>query len=145
MSHDPNAADFIATVLAEGRVVAVVGASPNPERPSYNVMATLMAHGHRVIPINPGQAGKTIHGQTVYARLADIPEPVDMIDIFRASDAVAGIVEEALALDPKPKSIWMQLGVIDEAAAERARAAGLDVVVDRCPAIEYARLGRSRH
>lgn len=127
-------------ILQATATIALVGASPKPERPSYNVMGFLLDKGYRVFPVNPGLAGKEIHGQTVYASLADIPEAIDMVDIFRASEFVAGIVDEALSLSVRPKTIWMQLGVIDEAAADKARAAGLDVVMDRCPAIEYPRV-----
>ncbi|WP_377288234.1 CoA-binding protein [Rhizobium sp. SG2393] len=121
-------------------MVALLGASPNPERPSNRVMAFLLRKGYRVHPVNPGQAGKQIHGQRVYASLADIPEPIDMIDVFRAPEALSGIVEEALALSPRPAYIWGQLGVSDPAAADKAEAAGMRVVMDRCPAIEYPRL-----
>ncbi|WP_334174953.1 CoA-binding protein [Pseudoxanthobacter sp.] len=138
----PTSADLIRRVLAGCHTVAVVGASANPDRPSYHVMETLIEMGHRMIPVNPGQAGKTIHGQTVYGSLADIPVPVDMVDVFRASDAVAGVVDEALALPQRPKAIWLQLGVIDEGASRRAEAAGIAVVRNRCPAIEYPFLGR---
>ncbi|MBC8130477.1 MAG: CoA-binding protein [Rhizobiaceae bacterium] len=118
----------------------MVGASAKEQRPSYFVMKYLQGKGIRVIPVNPGQAGGTILGETCYAALADIPHPVDMIDIFRASDAVPGIVAEALALDPRPAVIWMQLTVRHDEAATHAEAAGVAVVMDRCPKIEYARL-----
>lgn len=131
---------YIRAILDEVRTVAMIGASPNNIRPSYFVLKYLIDKGYRVIPVNPGQAGKEILGQTVYARLADIPEPVDMVDIFRASEAAAGVVDEALALTPRPKVIWMQLGVRNDAAAAKAEAAGLKVVMDRCPKIEYGRL-----
>ena len=100
----------------------------------------LIAKGFEVYPINPGQAGKLILGRMTYARLANVPVPVDMVDIFRASEAAAGVVEEALTLQPLPKVIWMQLGVRHDAAAARAEAAGIDVVMNRCPKIEYGRL-----
>ncbi len=128
-------------VLAPGQTIAVVGASQNPVRPSHGVMQYLIRHGYRVIPINPGHAGKEILGQTVHARLADVPEPVDIVDIFRRRDALGGVVNEALALSILPKSIWMQLGLRDEVAAERARAAGIAVVMDRCIMVDHARLG----
>jgi predicted CoA-binding protein len=140
MNHDRYDDSFLAGILDETKTIALVGASPNPARPSYGVMRFLLSRGYRVIPVNPGQAGKEIHGQTVYGTLADIPEPVDMVDVFRASDAVPGVVEEALALDPRPKIIWTQLGVRHAEAAARAEAAGLRVVMDRCPAIEMPRL-----
>lgn len=132
--------DDIRAILHEVHTIAMVGASPNTVRPSYFVLKYLLEKGYRVIPVNPGQAGKTILGQTVYGRLADIPGPVDMVDIFRSSEAAAAVVDEALALDPLPQVIWMQLGVRNNVAAARAEAAGLRVVMDRCPKIEYGRL-----
>ena len=140
MNHDSYADYYIADILRSTKVIALVGASPNPERPSHRVMAFLLRKGYRVIPVNPGQAGKEILGQPVAARLADIAEPIDMIDVFRAADALPSVVEEALALSPLPKVIWGQLSVRHDQAAERAEAAGIDVVMDRCPAIEYPRL-----
>lgn len=131
---------LILDVLGDARTIAVVGASPKPERPSYGVMRFLIAAGYRVIPVNPGQDGREIVGQRVYARLADIPEPIDMVDVFRQSDALPGLVDEVLALDPRPKSIWTQFGVVNDEATDRAAAAGLKVVVDRCPSVEYPRL-----
>jgi uncharacterized protein len=122
------------------KTIALTGASPNPARPSNGVMGYLLSRGYKVIPVNPGQAGKQIHGQTVYARLADIPEPVDMVDVFRASEYLDGVVDEALALDPRPQVVWAQLGVSDDAAAAKAEAGGIKVVMNRCPAIEYPRL-----
>lgn len=133
--------DRIRRILREARVIAVIGASANPARPVYGVMRFLQQKGHRIVPVNPGLAGKTLFGETVHARLADIPVPVDMVDIFRRPGAVPAIVDEALALDPLPKAIWMQLGIVVPDAAARAEAAGLEVVMDRCPAIEYRRLG----
>jgi predicted CoA-binding protein len=116
--------------------VAVVGCSPNPERDSHRIAKLLQARGHRVIPVNPGQ--RSILGETCYASLRDIPEPVDMVDIFRRSEEVAPIVDDAIAVGAR--IVWMQLGVIDEQAAAKAQTAGLTVVMDRCPAIEYRRL-----
>lgn len=130
----------IRRILTEVKTIAMVGASAKTIRPSFFVLKYLLAKGFRVIPVNPGLAGQEILGQTVYADLASIPEPVDMVDIFRASDAVPGIVDEALALDPKPKVIWTQLGVRHDEAAAKAEAAGLIVIMDRCPKIEFARL-----
>jgi predicted CoA-binding protein len=127
-------------LLRSARTIAVVGASPNPARPVHGVMAAMLRAGYHVIPVNPGQAGHEILGQVVYARLADIPEPVDVVNIFRRREALAGVVDEALALMPKPKAIWMQLGLVDEGAAAKARAAGLTVVMDRCIKVERARL-----
>jgi predicted CoA-binding protein len=128
--------DVIRAVLATPRTVAVVGCSPNPERDSHRIAKLLQARGHRVIPVNPGE--RSILGETCYANLRDIPERVDMVDIFRRSDQVAPIVDEAIEVGAKV--VWMQLGVIDERAAVAAQEAGLTVVMDRCPAIEYRRL-----
>lgn len=135
--------DTIRAILTGTRVVAVVGWSPNPERPSHGVAAFLKARGMRVIPVNPGQAGQSHGDEVIRAALSDIPaaDAVEMVDIFRRSDAVAGIVEEALAKLPALKVIWMQLGVEDKVAAARARAAGVTVVQNRCPKIEARRLG----
>jgi predicted CoA-binding protein len=131
---------FFRAILGSVKTIAMVGATPNPARPAYLVMKYLLSKGYRVIPVNPGHAGAEILGQKTYARLADIPEPIDMVDIFRRADAIPGVVEEALALDQKPRVVWMQLGLRDEAAAARAEAAGVTVVMDRCPKIEYGRL-----
>ncbi|RUY13532.1 CoA-binding protein [Mesorhizobium sp. M7A.F.Ca.US.005.03.2.1] len=130
----------MAGILNSVKTVAMVGASANDVRPSYFVLKYLLAKGFSVFPINPGQAGKEILGRMTYARLADIPEPIDMVDIFRAPAAVPGIVDEALRLDPLPKVIWMQLGVRHDEAAARAEAAGIKVVMNRCPKIEYGKL-----
>lgn len=124
-------------ILRASHVIALVGASANPARPAHDVMAFLLRRGHRVLPVNPGQAGKTILGQLCYARLADIPEPVDLVDIFRAAGAIPGLVDEAIAIGAK--AVWMQLGLADDAARAKAEAAGLAVVMDRCPKIEYLR------
>lgn len=131
---------FIREILATVRVIAMVGASAKPARPSHEVMKYLLARGYRVVPVNPGLAGKTLLGQTVHSRLGDIGEAVDMVDIFRVSEAVPGIVREALAMDPRPQVIWTQLGVINDEGTNLARAAGLKVVMNRCPKIEYGRL-----
>ncbi|HEY1630968.1 MAG TPA: CoA-binding protein [Rhizomicrobium sp.] len=134
--------DVIKAILRSTKTIAMVGASGNDMRPSYFAMKYLLDKGFKVVPINPGMAGKEILGQTVYASLKDTPAPVDMIDIFRAADAAPGIVREAL--DEKDrlgvKTIWMQLGIVSEEAAALAREAGLAVVMDRCPKIEYGRL-----
>ncbi len=132
----PDAA--IRALLTATRRVAVVGASPNPARPSHGVTAILLAHGFEVTPINPGQAGQTLLGRPCVATLA-AAATLDMVDIFRAPEHVGPVVDEAVALGAR--SIWMQLGIVDHAAAERARRAGLIVVMDRCPAIEWPRLG----
>lgn len=133
--------DLIRTILTESRVVAVVGISANVARPSYGVARFLQARGHRIVPVNPGLAGKTLFGETVYARVGEIPFAVDMIDVFRSPDAVPALVDEVLAMSPLPRTLWLQLGVIAPEAAARAEAAGMRVVMDRCPAIEYGRLG----
>lgn len=140
MNHDSYSNDTISGILNSVKTIAMVGASANDVRPSFFVLKYLMAKGFTVYPVNPGQAGKEILGQRVYARLSDIPHPIDMVDIFRAPDAVPAIVDEALALDPLPKVIWMQLGVRNDEAAAKAEAAGLKVVMNRCPKIEYGKL-----
>ena len=141
MSHAHDAYDpaLIRRVLTETKNIALVGASANPARPSHHVMAFLLARGYRVTPVNPGLAGQTLLGQPVVACLADLGQPVDMVEIFRQSDAAGGVVDEALALVPPPRFIWMQVGVRDDAAAVRAEAAGCVVVMDRCPKIEIDR------
>lgn len=140
MDHDHYPDDYIRSILSSVKTIAMVGASANEVRPSFFVMKYLLAKGYRVIPVNPGQAGKNILGQLTYARLADIPDPIDMVDVFRASDAVPAIVDEVLALNPLPKVIWTQLTVRNDDAARKAEAAGIQVVMNRCPKIEYARL-----
>ena len=140
MNHDSYSPDFIRNILKSVKTVALVGASNNIVRPSYFVMQYLIGKGYEVIPVNPGLAGQQLLGQTVYGSLKDIPKPVDMIDIFRNSDAAGPITDEALALEPKPKVVWMQLSVRNDAAAERAEAAGLQVVMNRCPKMEYGKL-----
>jgi uncharacterized protein len=135
--------DQILTILTSVRTIALVGLSANSARDSNEVFAVLLRHGYQTVGVNPGLAGQTIHGAPVYATLGDVPVPIDMVDIFRNSEAAGGTVDEALALSPLPKLIWMQLGVINAAAAEKARAAGVIVVMDRCPKIEIARLAIS--
>jgi O-acetylhomoserine (thiol)-lyase len=129
----------IRAILARVRTIAMVGASSNWNRPSYFVMKYLQAKGYRVIPVNPGTAGQTLLGERVYARLSDIPDKIDMVDIFRASDQVPPIVEDAVAIGASV--VWMQLGVRNDAAAARAEAAGLEVIMNRCPKIEFSRFG----
>lgn len=138
-SRDEDA--VIRDVLGRVKTIAVVGWSPRPERASHGVAAFLARRGYRVVPVNPGQAGQMALGEVVRASLAEIEGPVDMVDIFRRSEEAGAVVDEALRVLPGLTAIWMQLGVVDEAAAARARAAGLAVVMDRCPAIEVGRLG----
>ena len=140
MDHDTYSDSYIRGILGAVNTIAVVGISPKDNRPSYFAFKYLQARGYRMIAVNPGQAGQRILGQPVYAKLADIPGPVDMVDIFRSSEHALPIVQEALALDPKPKVIWMQLTVRNDEAARLAEAAGLKVVMNRCPKIEYGRL-----
>jgi uncharacterized protein len=130
--------DRIRDILTSVKTIALVGWSPKPDRPSHRVAAFLSARGYRVIPVNPGQAGQVVMGETVRATLSDAG-PVDMVDIFRRSEEAGAVVDEAIAAGAKV--VWMQLGVIDKVAAARAEAAGLQVVMDRCPAIEIPRLG----
>ncbi|WP_442773450.1 CoA-binding protein [Paenirhodobacter enshiensis] len=132
----------IREILQDTRVIAIVGLSAKPERPSFHVAEFLQRRGYRIVPVNPGLAGQTLFGETVYPDLAAIPEDahVDMVDIFRASEAVPAIVTEALAYLPELRTIWTQLGVISPEGAAIARAAGKRVVMDRCPKIEYPRL-----
>jgi predicted CoA-binding protein len=138
MNHDSYSDSYIRGVLRDYKVFAMVGASPNQVRPSYFAMKYLMAKGYRVIPVNPNHAGKEILGQTVYASLRDIPEPVDVVDIFRNSEAALEITKDAIAIGAK--AVWMQLGVRNDEAARLAEEAGLKVVMNRCPKIEYGRL-----
>jgi predicted CoA-binding protein len=140
MNHDSYDNAYISGVLNSVKSVAIVGASANDVRPSFFVTKYLIDKGYDVYPVNPGHAGKEILGRMTYAKLADIPVAIDMVDIFRASNAVPPIVDEALALSPLPKVIWMQLTVRHDEAAAKAEAAGVKVVMNRCPKIEYARL-----
>jgi len=140
MDHGNYSDTYIRGILNTVKTVAMVGFSPKDNRPSYFAFKYLKERGYNMIPINPGHAGKEVLGCKVYARLADVPEPIDMVDIFRASPYAVPIVEEALALTPQPQVIWMQLGIRNSEAAAKAEAAGLKVVMDRCPKIEYGRL-----
>lgn len=132
--------DLLRRILREAKSFACVGVSPNPVRPSHYVARYLKLKGYRVVPVNPGHAGETLFGETVVTDLSEIAGGVDVIDIFRRPDAVPGIVEQALAMVPRPKVIWMQIGVTHPEAAARAEAEGLTVIQDRCPKIEYQRL-----
>lgn len=131
--------DAIRALLQSTRTIAMIGASDRPDRPSYEVMAALQSHGYRVLPVNPQITGERVHGEFVWRALSQIGEPIDMVDIFRNSQAAGEAVDQAIAAGAK--SVWMQLGVVNEAAAARAEAAGLQVVMDRCPKIELRRLG----
>jgi uncharacterized protein len=139
MDHERYPDAYLRDILTSVQTIAVVGASPRRERPSHGVMAYLQRRGYRTIPVNPNAAGDRIHGEPVYARLADVPEPVDMVEVFRRTEFAGGVVDEAIAVSAK--IVWMQLGVRDDAAAARAEARGLKVVMNRCPAIEIPRLG----
>jgi predicted CoA-binding protein len=140
MDHDSYPDAYIRGILNTVKSIAMVGISPKESRPSYFAFKYLLERGYNMIPVNPGQAGKEILGRKVYARLTDIPEPVDMVDVFRASQFALPVVEEALQLHPRPQVIWMQLGVRNDEAAAKAEAAGIKVVMNRCPKIEYGRL-----
>ncbi len=141
MTHSYDDA-HIRNILDSVKTVAVVGASHGDDKPSMFVVKYLSERGYKVFPVNPGRAGKEIAGNLIYAKLTDVPEPIDMIDVFRASDAVPKILDEALMLSPLPKVFWMQLGVLNDEAAAKAEAAGMTVIMDRCPKIEYGRLSR---
>jgi uncharacterized protein len=142
MNHDTYDDDYIAGILKRARRIALVGASDNPGRPSYGVMQFLIANGHIVIPVNPTHAGQQILGQPVAASLADVDAPVHMIDVFRNSAAALDVTREAIAFKERLgiESIWMQIGVSNDTAAAEAEAAGISVVMNRCPKIEYAKL-----
>jgi predicted CoA-binding protein len=140
MNHDSYPDDYIRGILHQVKRIAMVGASANPARPSYFVLKYLATRGYEMLPINPGLAGKEINGIQVYGSLAEAPGPIDMVEIFRNSDAAGAIVDQALELNPLPKVIWMQLSVRNDEAAARAEARGVKVVMNRCPKIEYGRL-----
>jgi uncharacterized protein len=139
MDHESYPDAYLRDILTSVRTIVVIGASTRRERPSHRVMAYLQRRGYRTIPVNPNAVGGTINGETVYARLADVKEPIDIVDIFRRSEFASGVVDEAIAAGAK--IVWMQLGVRDDAAAARAEARGIKVVMNRCPAIEIPRLG----
>jgi predicted CoA-binding protein len=140
MNHDSYPDSYIRGILNTVKTIAMVGFSPKENRPSYFVFKYLMERGYRVIPVNPGQAGKEVLGQKIYGSLSEIPEPIDMVDIFRASENVLPVVQEALTLKPRPQVIWTQLTVRNDEAARLAEEAGMKVVMNRCPKIEYGRL-----
>lgn len=140
MNHDSYPDSYIRGILNTVKSIAMVGASEKENRPSYFAFKYLLERGYNMIPINPGHAGEDLLGRRIYARLADVTEPIDMVDIFRASRYALPIVEEALALQPRPQVIWMQLGIRNDEAAALAEANGLKVVMNRCPKIEYGRL-----
>jgi predicted CoA-binding protein len=140
MNHDSYPDPYIRGILNTVKSIAMVGFSPKENRPSFFVFKYLLERGYRMIPVNPGQAGKEVLGQRIYARLSDVPGPVDMIDVFRGPQHAPAIVDEALGLKPRPQVIWMQLGVRNDEASAKAEAAGIKVVMNRCPKIEYGRL-----
>ncbi len=138
MDHDSYSDEYLRSVLDRARIIAMVGASPHWNRPSYFAMKYLQGKGFRVIPVNPRAVGETILGETVYGDLKDISERIDMVDVFRNSEAAGPLADDAIAIGAKV--LWMQIGVRNDAAAARAEAAGLQVVMNRCPKIEYSRL-----
>lgn len=140
MNHDSYPDDLIRNILKTVKRIALVGASSSEARPSWIVTKYLIDRGYDVVPVNPGLAGQMLLGRMVYASLKDIPGPIDMVEIFRNSEAAGPITDEALALDPLPKVIWMQLSVRNEEAAARAEAKGVQVIMNRCPKIEYGRM-----
>jgi predicted CoA-binding protein len=140
MNHDQYSDSYIRGILNTVKTIAVVGVSANTSRPSYFAFKYLLERGYRMIPVNPGLAGRDLLGQRAYARLGEIPEPVDMVDIFRPARFAVAIVQEALALEPRPQVVWMQLGIRNDEAAGLAERHGIKVVMNRCPKIEYGRL-----
>jgi len=140
MNHDQYDDSYIRGILNTVKTIAMVGASAKDNRPSYFAFKYLAERGYNMIPINPGLAGKELLGRRIYARLSEVPEPIDMVDVFRAANYALPIVQEALTLNPKPRVIWMQLGIRNDEAAALAEANGMKVVMNRCPKIEYGRL-----
>ena len=141
MSADGRSDQELRDILTGDPTIAVLGASPRRDRASRAVLGYLIQHGYNAVPVNPVYAGETIFGKTVYASLADVPGAIDVVDIFRRTEKLGEAVDEALALPRKPQVVWMQLGLRDDAAAQKAKAAGLTVVMDRCIKIEHNRLG----
>ena len=137
--EEPYTDDYIRDILEDTKTIAMVGASSDPERPSNQIMRYLQAAGFRVIPVNPGIGAEGLFGETAYASLEEVPDQIDMVDVFRQSDAVAGIVDELIPIIASKgiRYLWLQLGVLDETSADRARKAGLEVVMDRCLKIEH--------
>ena len=140
MDHDDYPPDYLRNILNSARTIALVGASNNPVRPSFFVLKYLIDKGYELYPVNPGLAGKEILGRPVFADLGSVPVAIDMVDIFRNSEAALAITREALALDPQPKVIWMQLSVRNDEAAKLAEGRGVAVVMNRCPKMEYGKL-----
>lgn len=140
MNHDRYDDAYIREILTSTRTIALIGASPNPARPSHGVLGYLTASGYETYPINPGIAGRELFGRMVYPSLADVPVPIDMVDVFRNSGAIGGVVDEILALPILPKVMWLQLDIRNDAEAARLEAKGIRVVMNRCPAIERPRL-----
>ena len=140
MNHDSYDDNYIRGILNTVKTIAMVGVSASTSRPSYFAFKYLLERGYRMIPVNPGLEGQELLGRKIYAKLADVPEPIDLVDIFRAWRHAVAIVQEALALSPRPRVIWMQLGIRNDDAAKLAETSGLKVVMNRCPKIEYGRL-----
>ncbi len=140
IDHDSYADSTLRDILETTRTIAMIGASPKADRPSNGVLAYLNRVGYETYPVHPGLAGSAIHGRMAYGRLADVPVPIDMVDVFRNADAIPALVDEILALETLPKVVWLQLGIRNDDAAARLEAAGIKVVMDRCPAIERPRL-----
>ncbi|MGL3608891.1 CoA-binding protein [Rhizobium sp. G187] len=145
MMHDHYANAYLAEILSKAHNVAIVGASTNDRRPSQWIAGFLLGKGYHVFPVNPLHAGETILGRTVYASLADIPEPIDLVDVFRRSEYLDSVVDEVLAMTPRPAAIWTQLGVRDDKAAARAEAAGISVVMNRALVSEYPLVYEATH
>lgn len=140
MDHDHYSDEYLRDILTETRTIALIGASPNPARPSHGVLGYLTRSGYETYPINPGIAGQQLFGRTIYATLADVPVAIDMVDVFRNSAAIPGVVDEILSLQVLPKVMWLQLDIRNDAEAARLEARGVKVVMNRCPAIERPRL-----